>query len=573
MSESLPQPLDPGTASRGAAPVGRDGGMAQMASSGALPLWLAPALLAAVLLAYFPALHGGLVWDDAAHVTAPALRSWAGLGRIWFELGATQQYYPLLHTAFWLEHRLWGDSVAGYHLVNVVLHAAAAWLAARVLHRLAIPGAAWAALLFALHPVQVESVAWISEQKNTLSTVFYLGAALLYLDFDRRRAPGVYAGALGLFVAGLLTKTVIATLPATLVVVLWWQRGRLSLRREVGPLVPWFALGAAAGLFTAWVERSVIGAHGAAYDFPWSQRLLLAGRAPWFYFGKLLWPEDLTFIYPRWILDAARPLAWLGPLALVVALVALWRIRPRSRAPLAVALIYLGSLFPVLGFVNLYPFIYSFVADHFQYLATLALAAAAGVALAGAIRRSRAVGLTGALALLAGLGVLTRRQAATYRDIQTLYRTTIARNPACWMAYNNLGELLQDDPATRPEAIADFRRALELRPDYFEAENNLGLALTQSGQPAAALSYLQAAIRLRPAAIEPRNNLGIALASTGHLPEAAATFTAALTLAPHNPRLHTNLAKVLQLQGHAAEAAAHVEEARRLQAAPDTPAR
>ena len=159
---------------------------------------------------------------------------------MWTDFGATQQYYPLLHTAFWVEHQLWGNAAAGYHLVNILLHGLSAVLLLRILRRLEIPGAAFAAALFALHPVHVESVAWISEQKNTLSLVFYLAAALAYLRFDEGRRRKDYLQASGLFVLGLLTKTVVATLPAALLVVFWWKRGRIAGRRDVAPWAPWF---------------------------------------------------------------------------------------------------------------------------------------------------------------------------------------------------------------------------------------------------------------------------------------------------------------------------------------------
>src|SRR5580704_16174025 len=201
-------------------------------------IWVS--IFCATLLAYWPALRGTLLWDDASHVTRPALASWHGLWRIWFDLGATQQYYPLLHSAFWIEHRIWGDAVLGYHLTNVILHAAAACLVVGIVRRLALPGAWLAGLVFALHPVCVEAVAWISEQKSTLSGVFYLGAALVYLRFDQSRRHGQYFWALGLFVLALASKTVTATLPAALLVVFWWRRGRLDVRRDLRPLLPWF---------------------------------------------------------------------------------------------------------------------------------------------------------------------------------------------------------------------------------------------------------------------------------------------------------------------------------------------
>ena len=263
--------------------------------------WICALLLVVItVLAYQPVWHGGFIWDDDAHVTSPQLRSLDGLARIWIQLSATQQYYPLVHSAFWLEHRLWGNSPLGYHLVNILLHAFAALLLARLLQRLKIPGAWLAAAIFALHPVQVESVAWVSELKNTLSGTFYLGAALAYLRFDQSRRRGDHALALGLFLLGLMSKTVIATLPAALLVVCWWQRGRLSWRRDALPLVPFFVTGVAAGLFTAWVERHFGGAQGSEYDFSIVERFLIAGRAIWFYLGKLCWPVNLVFMYPRW---------------------------------------------------------------------------------------------------------------------------------------------------------------------------------------------------------------------------------------------------------------------------------
>ena len=277
----------------------------------------------------------------------------------------------MVHSVFWVEHKLWGDATLGYHLVNILLHAFSALLLLKILRQLEISGAWLAAAIFALHPVQVESVAWISELKNTLSGVFYLGSALIYLNFDQTRRLKFYVAALVLFGLGLLSKTVIATLPAALLVVFWWQRGKLSWKQDVRPLLPFFLAGVVMGLFTAWVERKFIGAEGKVFDLTLLERMLIAGRVVWFYLGKLFWPAGLVFIYPRWEVSGTVWWQYLFPAATLLLLAGLWAWRRRNRGPLAALLFFVGTLFPALGFLNVYPFRYSFVADHYQYLAGL----------------------------------------------------------------------------------------------------------------------------------------------------------------------------------------------------------
>jgi tetratricopeptide (TPR) repeat protein len=536
-------------------------------------------IFAATLLAYLPAVRGGFLWDDDGHVTREDLRSVGGLERIWGEMGATQQYYPLLHSAFWVEHRLWGDSVVGYHLTNILLHALAACLVVALVRRLALPGAWLAGLIFALHPVCVESVAWISEQKNTLSTVFYLGAALVYLRFDQDRRPARYWLALGLFVLALLTKTVTATLPAALLVVFWWQRGRLGWRRDVRPLLPWFGLGATAGLLTSWVERTFIGAQGADFTLNLLERGLLAGRVIWFNLGKLVWPADLIFIYPRWTVDAAvwwQYLFPLGVLALVAALVLAIRRRqePGARAAaagLAGFLIFAGTLFPVLGFINVYPFIFSYVADHFQYQASLGIIVPAAAGLTLAARRLplalRQLAPLGAAALIAVLGALTWIQCGMYRDAGTLYRETLARNPSCAMAHNNLGLVLSQIAGRLPEAISHYESALRINPRYADAHLNLGSALARiPGRLSEAIAEDEAALRIFPDLADAHKNLGVALSQiSGRLPEAVDQFEAAVRLRPGSAEMHDNLGVALiSNPARLPEATDHLETAVRI---------
>jgi tetratricopeptide (TPR) repeat protein len=553
------------------------------------------ALIALVaFVAYLPALHGTLVWDDLSHVTAAALRPLDGLRRIWFDLGATQQYYPLLHSAFWLEHRLWGDEVAGYHLVNVALHALAACLMARIARRLAMPGGWLAGLLFAAHPLCVEAAAWISEQKSTLAAVFYLGAALAYLRFDEDRRRGWYWTASGFFVCALAAKTVTATLPAALLVVLWWRRGRLEWRRDALPLAPWLAVGAAAGLFTAWVERTYIGASGGEFTLSTVERLLLAGRAVWFYAGKVLWPAELTFFYPRWKIDAADWWQWLFPAGVVIVGVGLWRLARLHRGPLASFLIFVGTLFPALGFVNVYPFRYSWVADHFAYLAVPAIV----IPLAAVLAERRVFTAAGVL-LVVVLSVLTWRQSGDYRDAGTLYRATLNRNPDAWLAHNNLGNLMLDAGGSREEAIAHFQAALRASPEFWEAHlslgnalagmpgrlgdaiaefqtaarlapeadrphTNLGNALLDAGRTAEAIGQLQIALRLQPASAEAHNDLGNAWARTGRAADAAAEYEAALRIDPEFAEAHNNLGRALAQSGRLADAVAEFQAAIRI---------
>lgn len=523
----------------------------------------AATLLSAVtLIAYWPALRGGLIWDDSAHITRRELRSLHGLWRIWFDLGATQQYYPMLHSAFWIEHRFWGDAVLGYHLANVFLHVVAALLVVMIVRRLSLPGAWLAGFIFALHPVCVNSVAWISEQKSTLSTVFYLAAALMYLRYDRTRRSAHYIVALALFVLALLSKTVTATLPAALLVVFWWQRGRLDWKRDVQPLAPWLVLGAGAGLFTAWVERTYIGAQGSDFALTLVQRCLLAGRVIWFYLGKLAWPADLVFIYPHWTVDSSVWWQYLFPLAALALALVLWWMSGSRRGPLAAFLFFTGTLFPVLGFLNVYPFVYSYVADHFQYVASLGLI----VPLAAALADRRFTPILAA-ALLAVLGALTWRQSGIYRDSETIYSDTLRHNPSSWMAHNNLGSELLDVPGRQPEAISHFEAALQLKPDSAEAHNNLGNALSKiPDRLPEAISNYEAALRIRPRFPEAENNLGRALSKhPGRLGDAITHLDLALQLRPEYADAHSNLGAALSgIPGRQPEAIAHFEHALRI---------
>jgi protein O-mannosyl-transferase len=534
--------------------------------------WARAVLLGlAVLLCFARSLSGGFIWNDSEYVTRPELRSLAGLVRIWTEPGATEQYYPLLHSAFWIQHRLWGDNPWWYHFLTVMLHAGATLLFARLLLRLEAPGAWLAALLFALHPVHVESVAWITEQKNTLSLVFYLLAALAYLRFDRTRGRRAYVAGLALFALSLLCKTVTATLPAALLVVLWWKRGPLGWRRDVRPLVPWLLLGAAAGLFASWVERHYVGAEGADFTAPGAGRLLVAARAIWFYLRQLFWPFGLNFIYPRWTVDVTVWWQWLFVFAAILLTVVLWMMRGRFRAPLAAWLFFIGSLFPVLGFVNLYGARYSFVWDHWQYLpdlGPLALVAGGLIFFSDRLAPRRRGSETILMALFAVvLGCVSWNHSGIFHDDETLYRATLARNPECWLAENNLAFLLTNRPGGLPEALVHYERALQIKPGYAEAEVNFANALAKiPGREADAEAHYEHAARGGSGYAEAWYNLGNLLAlQPARRADAVDAFAHALQLKPEFAEAHVNLANVLATApGQIPAALTHYEEALRL---------
>ena len=529
-------------------------------------------LFAATFMAYQPAWHGGLLWDDDAHITKPALQSMAGLQRIWFEIGATQQYYPLVHSVFWVQSHLWGGSTFGYHLSSIFLHSLSALLFALILLKLRVPGALLAAAIFALHPVHVESVAWISELKNTLSGALYLGAVLAYLYFDESLRRRHYALALACFALALASKSVTATLPAALLVISWWRRGRLDWRRDVSPLYPFFGLGLAFGLFTVWAEHTMIGARGADFNFTLIERCLIAGRAILFYLGKLIWPANLIFIYPRWVISQGVWWQYLFPLGVLALIIVLWFFRKHSRAPLAAMLFFCITLFPALGFFNVYPFLYSFVADHFQYLASLGIITLLSSGVAQLLSRWKmwpgptAIGV--GLILAGVLGILSWRQSRQYAAVETLYRETLARNPSCWLADYNMGFLLSAQ-GQYSEALAYAKEAVRLRPDWYLGYHNLGIVLGYLGRFPEAVDSSKEAVRLKPDYAEAQANLGVALGALGLLDEAVAHCREALKLKPREPVFYNQLGVLLGRQSKNQEALLNFSEAIRLK--PDFP--
>ena len=581
--------------------------------------WILGTLIALVtVLAYLPALKGGFIWDDDDHVTRnETLIDVSGLRRIWLERGAIPQYYPLVHTSFWIERHLWGLDPAGYHATNIILHALAAILLWRVLVRLQVSGSYLAAMVFALHPVAVESVAWITERKNVLAAPFYFASALAWLRLNTladhlpvterggpggRKAPARmstpatperarywYLLSLAFFVCAMLSKTVAASLPAAMLLVTWWKRGRIEWR-DVRPLIPFFAIGLALAWNTALMERTRVGAFGPEWSFTPVERTLIAGRAVWFYAAKLVWPSELTFIYPRWQIDAGQWFQWLFPLGAAALIASAWWLRKRiGRGPLVALLFFGGTLLPALGFVNVYPMRFSFVADHFQYLASVGVIALASVALA----RNRLVERASfALPLL--FAVLTWQQTRVYRNLETLWTDTLRKNPSAWLAHNNLGNVLLDR-GNADSATAHYREAVRLKPDYYEGLGNLGAALLRrgaveeartktdealrlapgytpalvnraaillrDGRPDDAMVQLQSVLGQEPENSEALNTLGSAFAMRADYGNARGAFEAALRIRPQLVSARVNLARVLLRAGRIDEASLQLDQA------------
>lgn len=538
-----------------------------------------PALVLVVLTvaAFAPVVGAGYVWDDDLYVTGnPHLGSAAGLFDMWFRLGATTMYAPVVFTTLWAEHQLWGLQPLGYHLVNLAFHVSCVLLLWAVLRRLEVRGAWLAAALFGVHPVMVESVAWVVELKNLQSGCFGLLALLAYLRFRPLRATPrpeprtrriCYGLALLFFALALLAKPVVVTLPPTILVLVWWRRGRVA-KDDLLSVAPLAALGLAAALLAVHVEHRYGGATGAAWQLSAPERILVAGRAVWFYAGKLAWPVNLLSIYPRWQVSTGTWWQYLYPISAAALVGALWRWRDRlGRGPLAAVLCFLVLVSPLVGVFNVAYHLYSFVADHFQYHAAPALFAlfAAGVA---RLRTwsGRALGRivdVGVAALVLGLALLTSRHVQTFRDEKTRCRATIEGNPLAWSAMYNLGLQLKADGELR-EALHWYAEALKLTPLNPEVLNNVGVALMSLGDVPAAVRSYREALRLAPHYALARHNLAGALAGLGDRHSAILEYQQALRAKPDYAEAHRDLGKLLAADGRFEEAFRELREALRI---------
>ena len=491
------------------------------------PAWLGPAaIIVLTLIAYIPAMRAGFIWDDDRYVTNnPLLTAPDGLRRIWFSLDSPSQYFPLVYTAFRFEYAFWGLDPAGYHAVNVFLHIANALLVWLLLRRLSVRGAWLAGAIFALHPIHVESVAWISERKNVLSTLFYLLSVLAWLKFVEKSTanPGrYYVASMASALLALTAKTTACTLPAALVLVLWLRNERID-RRRIVQILPFVGLGIALGLVSVWWEQYHQGTKGPEFAFTPTDRILIASRAIWFYIGKLVWPARLAFNYPRWTIDPRDAVQYMWLAACVVAAFGIWHWRRIiGKGTLAALIFFVAALSPTLGFISLYTFRYTFVADHYQYIASIGLV---GLIAAATTREWRQLTLRFVMryvlpsVVLLILGGLTWRQAQAYQDPPTLWRDVIAKYPASWMAHNNLGtELLAEGDFE--EAAEHYAQALRAKPDLPEAHYNLGRAYAAVGKQKEAIAAYEGALRFKPDLGPAHYSLAIALYHEGQYAQA-----------------------------------------------------
>jgi protein O-mannosyl-transferase len=561
-------------------------------------------MVALTLLAYKPVWHAGFIWDDDDHLTAnPAMTAPDGLRKIWSSL-AVSRYYPLTLTTFWLEHRLWGLKPMPYHVVNVVVHSVNGVLLFLLLRRWRMRAAWLAAMAWMLHPVNVESVAWITELKNTQSGLFFFLAVLCFLRSGWGKGGGWYTAAVVCGLAAMLSKPSTVVLPVVLLLCEWWERGGWR-RADVWRVAPFLAMAAGMSVLAVVEQRGQVWRAGGSKDWQLSgaQRLIVAGKDVWFYAGKVVWPAGLTFVYPRWDVNAAYPTMWAPVLGALAVTVWLWnrRRRPEYRAALFGWSYFVVALLPVLGFMNVFYFRYSFVADHFQYLASAGLVTvivAGGDAIYERMDlRLRNVGIAAAAMMLAGLGALTWKQSKIYRDSSSVWEDTLAKNPDCWMAHLHVGlhlldigrvaEAIQHDEVAvqlKPdsdiahydygnalaaagrtsEAMEQYREAVRINPDYAEALTNLGNLLLQAGYTVEAIDEFRRALRLEPDHPAVHMDLGSAYVRAGRLTEGIGEFQEALQLAPGNVDIRNNLGIALQAAGRVAEAMAQYQEALRL---------
>jgi protein O-mannosyl-transferase len=523
-----------------------------------LPAWMSRdwllglILIIAVIVTYFPVLQAGFIWDDDDHVTRnPCIIGPLGFTAIWTTMAA--RYYPLVLTTFWIEHAFWGLEPLPYHLVNVLMHGASALVLWQVLRNLQVSGAWLGAALWALHPVEVESVAWISELKNTQSGLFYLLSILFFVRWLRARRLNIRTSndwnyTLTVFFAALAmaSKSSTAVLPLVLCLCAWWVEGRWNWR-SVAWTGPVFLMSLAAAVLAMWSVEQQGGTHDPQFVQSWPERLVTAGNVFWFYLGKLAWPHPLIFIYPRWVIDAGQWLSYLPSILAIMVIFVLWLKRESGFRSCFFALAYfVVALLPILGLIEHYFLRYSFVADHLQYLASMGPLALAGAGLAQfsnfILVENYWLKFIVYVGLLLTLGTLSWQHTWVYESNEILWNDTLAQNPNCWLGHNNLGNI-HFRKGEVDAAIAEYKKTLEIYPNYDVTLSNLGGAFLQTGRKDEAIVEFQKALKINPKYPPTHNNLGVAFMRKGQLDEAITQFQEALRLAPDYTAAQNNLAE------------------------------
>jgi tetratricopeptide (TPR) repeat protein len=534
----------------------------------------------AVLITYYPAINAGYIWDDDLHVTNnTSLHSWQGLQDIWIKIGATPQYYPMVFSSFWIEYQFWELNPIGFHINNILLHLLNSLLLWRLLSFLGVRGALLASAIFALHPVHVESVAWISERKNVLSGFFYLSSILIYLRYfifstspHTKKTWFFYLSSLTLFLFALLSKTVTCSLPATLLLILWWKGVKIN-KRVLASLVPFFLLAMVMGIITIWMEHNVVGASGNEWQFSFLERFVIAGWAVWFYIGKLIIPISLTFIYPQFAISGSVWQFYL-PVSLLFLILVLWFYRKKiGKGPLVCLLFFTGTLFPALGFIDFYPMRYSFVADHFQYLASIGPITFIAVIISEVTTDNIKLFNKDVLSriskciisvLLILLITLSWKQAHIYENTITLWEDTIKKNSGAWIAHNNLGSehtLLGNYDI----AIYHYLQAIQLIPQNIAAYNNIGYALNKIGMYGDAIYWLKLGYDIDEEDFHSNNNLGMVYMNLEDLKQANYYYYKALEIFPNSTDTLNNIGVVQLNLGNVDKAMQYFREALRIE--------
>ena len=532
-------------------------------------------LLLASLVVYFPARHGEFLWDDNVMLTQnPFVKSPDGLGVIWFSTRLTD-YLPLTSSSFWLEWKFWGMNPTGYHLTNILLHGLGAVLLWRVFRRLKISGAWIAALVFALHPVCIGSVAWITERKNTLSFVFFAASVLGFLRSQENRLGEIkwrwYGLSLFMFVFALLSKSSIIMLPVVLLGTAWWRFGKID-RQDIVRTIPFFVLSAVFAAVTIWFQFHRSLGEKSADPLDLVGKTIAASGAVWFYLWKTIWPVNLAMIYPQWEITKALS-AWLPAVGLLGVIGCCWHFRNSwGRAALFALGYFIVMLFPVLGFFDMYFLTYARVADHWQYAALIGIST---LIVSGVVhlieKRFRSPGRPTALfgaAVALLLGVITWNRAQVFATSEGVWKDALQKNPNCWAAHSNLA-VAYDTQGRIDDAIVEYEKTIQLYPAFAKSHYGYAVALEKKGRTTEAAAEYREALRLQPDHIYSLNKLGNFLALEGKRDEALTLFQKAITVNPDFAEAQNNLANLLAMENKTDEAIAHYEQA--LLSQPDFP--